>query len=302
MIRLLRGLGERKGNSSTCIKCYLDNLNFQKNLYHSLFRLGFKFVVHQLGQGVIVKPFLYYEKSSKSIEFKKAIRERKQKVDKVTIKEKRAANKLEIWQGYIYEVAMILKLTDEEAYAICGDSSMRRYFLNYFKNGRGLSQELVIIFLYCCMERGIELNCDDRVIGTILLARDKLIKNKKIRLLNIKDKQVLSDEMKGDLINLAENKDELCRAYFNLYVCNNERNRKNMMISKGAFNVKIAISKDLKTQCGFYRLGYSYRLVETQESIGSVIQHNYDNVEVGFLDERGVYYEGKEKWDCIYLR
>ena len=75
-----------------------------------------------------------------------------------------------------------------------------------------------------------------------------------------------------------------------------------MMISKGAFNVKIAISKDLKTQCGFYRLGYSYRLVETQESIGSVIQHNYDNVEVGFLDERGVYYEGKEKWDCIYLR
>lgn len=152
------------------------------------------------------------------------------------------------------------------------------------------------------MERGIELNCDDRVIDTILLARDKLIKNKKIRLLNIKDKQVLSDEMKGDLINLAENKDELCRAYFNLYVCNNERNRKNMMISKGAFNVKIAISKDLKTQCGFYRLGYSYRLVETQESIGSVIQHNYDNVEVGFLDERGVYYEGKEKWDCIYLR
>lgn len=139
MIRLLRGLGERKGNSSTCIKCYLDNLNFQKNLYHSLFRLGFKFVVHQLGQGVIVKPFLYYEKSSKSIEFKKAIRERKQKVDKVTIKEKRAANKLEIWQECIYEVAMILKLTDEEAYAICGDSSMRRYFLNYFKNGRGLS-------------------------------------------------------------------------------------------------------------------------------------------------------------------
>lgn len=270
--------------------------------YCSLFRLGFKLYAHLLGQGVIIKPFLYYEKTSKSVKFRQAMREKKQKEDKVTIKEKRIANKLEMWQGYIYEVAMMLNLTDDEAYVVCRDSSMRRYFLNYLKYGRGLSWELVIIFLYCCMDREIQLDCDDRVIDIILMARDRLIKNKKIRLTYKKDRQVLSDKIRDDLLKLAQNKEELCRAYFNLYVCSDKQNKKNMMISKGKFSVKIAVSKDLKMQCGFYRLGYSYRLVENQETVRSVIQHTYDNVEVGFLDEKGLYYEGKEKWDCIYLR
>ena len=270
--------------------------------YCSLFRLGFDFIAHQLGQGVIIKPFLYYEKPSKSIKFKRAIRERKQKVDKVTAKEKRRVHKLNIWKGYIYEVAMKLKLTDEEAYAVCRDSSFRRYFFNYLKSGVGLKQELVIIFLYCCKDKGIELNCEKRMIDIILIAWDKLIENKKIRLFNKNDKQVLSDETKNELIRTAQNEEELHKAYFNLYGSSNERDKRNIVISKAGFSIKIGINKELKTECGFYRVGYSYRLVDNQETIGSVIQHNYDNVEMGFLDDRGVFYKEHKKWECIYLR
>ncbi len=301
------------------VSIHLQYYDLDNNKYEVIYKIGFNFILKLIGSYNLVKAKLDFEGELLSIKKKvrkvtKPIKEKKQK--KISRKMKQVLSLRNEWCDKVYEFGMSIGLSDSMSKSISRDGALERYFFLCYENEWASLEQLIIIVAICCYNeidiRGFSkkklINLHEKLRQELMF----IIKNKdKKKYLRIINKEQINYSKINNLQRLKEilmSEKEIFRYYFKSYEKND--NKENQLIhiysdSRDGVNIDINIGNDkMKTELGFYRIGFNYRKVENREDnlIVSAIKNNYKNVEIGFLDESGGYFDNNNEWKCIYLR
>ncbi|GIO31342.1 hypothetical protein J2TS6_24830 [Paenibacillus albilobatus] len=301
------------------VSVYLQYYDLDNNKYEAMYKIGLDFILNVLGSHNLVKARLYFEDELSFIKKdvqKLARKNKERKPKKISRKMKQTASLKKEWSNTIYKFGLSIGLSDNTSKAMSKDSAFERYFFLCYENERASLEQLIINIAVCCYD---EINMH-KFINKKMISLYEELRQELLNIISLKNKRKYSRIINRDQTNynkindlsrlkrILNSKTEIFGNYFKSYEVNNGKDKELIHIygdSRDGINIMINIGNDqLKTELGFYRTGFTYRRIDNSENnlIVSVIKNIYINREIGFLDERGPYFEKDQQWKCIYLR
>lgn len=297
----------------------LQYSDLDNNNYETMYKLGFDFILEMAGQYSLIRAKLDF--NCQSVIKKKyeqlSRNKNKNKPKKITRKMKKNISEIDKWRENVYEFGVLsLGLSDSSSKSMSNDNAILRYFYLCYEREQASLEQLIIIIAMCCYnEIDLKKFSRKKIINFHTELRDRLLDiikyNSKNKYSRIISKQEVNYNEINDLARLKRilnSEKDLVENYFKSYEKNDGKEKQMIHIynsGKSAVNINVNIGdRNMKTELGFFRIGFNYRKVENIENnlIVSAIASVYKNEEVGFLDESGAYFENDHEWECIYQR
>lgn len=295
---------------------YLSYKDMDDNLIEVGYKIIFEYIYQQIGSYTAIKPKIKFLENHEMNRFK--LRNENKKSESVhertlSKEEERILILKDFWYDELVNFGLCIGLKGYVAESIARDDTFERVFYIAYNNATLDIGDFIcqIAFVYFD-STGELLDINETILDEILSLKIKLfeylgtMKEQKIHD-SLSDEIENKDEYLSKINQIVTNKTALLEYFFRGYEKLDEELVEILVIRdrKDSFKIKINIGdKKLKTELGFYRTGYTYMLVDEDESviIQSVAKKTTSNSAFGFLDFSGYTIGKTADWHCIYMR
>ena len=267
----------------------LSYQDLDDGIYEKIFRIELEVICYRIGEGTVIRPRLYFEnKYNKTRPLKKI------KTEKLSKKEIKIRKELLAWEYDILEALIKIGVQGHLAEIISKDGAVKRFYFKLNEDYIITIEEVLMVFSFLFAMQGIKIELYNKRNISIL----------KNVFLKYSNKNKINDVIRKEINKSLKDKEKLARYYFDLYQEYEEKDYVKICVcgDRNDFNTHIVkIKRNLYVESGFYRVGFTYNILDEREHVESVISSRYKNIEIGFIDYKAIEFGNDLRWECIYM-